>query len=147
MVLLSGESSMEMQQDEIVDIPPHRVKYFGTTGKMLLPSPTTIAAAISKIPAAKLITTSLLRQHLTEQFNVQGTCPVTTQKALREIANNPQYKVAYWRVINQSGGLLSNVPGGAAGHAAHLKDEGFTINTSGKAPKVDHFKQSLIRLN
>ena len=29
---------MTLLEDVIVDIPPERVKFFGTTGKMLLPS-------------------------------------------------------------------------------------------------------------
>ena len=66
-----------MQKDSIVDIPEERVKFFGTTGKMLLPSAATVAAVIDKIPAYKLLTTSHLRERLTRQFNVEGTCPVT----------------------------------------------------------------------
>ena len=53
---------MTMLEDVIVEIPQNRVKFFGTTGKMLLPSLSTIAALIKKIPAHKLITTDLLRQ-------------------------------------------------------------------------------------
>jgi hypothetical protein len=133
-----------VQQDTIVDIPPNRVKFFGTTGKMLLPSPATVAAVIQNIPARKLITTDLLRKKLTAQFEVEGTCPVTTQKALRAIANDSRNHVAYWRVINQTGGLIGIFPGGVEGHAALLRKEGFAIDTNGKTPKVKQFKDSLI---
>ena len=74
---------MESQEDVIVDIPKDRVKFFGGTGKMLLPSPATVAALIKKIPKRKLVTTNLLCKELTDQFKVRGTCPVTTQKAPR----------------------------------------------------------------
>ena len=133
-----------VQQDTIVEIPLNRVKFFGTTGKMLLPSPATVAAVIQNIPARKLITTDLLRQKLTAQFEVEGTCPVTTQKALRAIANDSCSHVAYWRVINQTGGLIGIFPGGVEGHAALLRREGFTIDTNGKTPKVKQFRESLI---
>ena len=136
---------MELQEDVIVDIPENRIRFFGGSGKMLLPSPATVAALIKEIPANKLITTELLRQKLTAQFNVQGTCPVTTQKALQAIANNSSKNVAYWRIVNKNGGLIAKFPGGVEGHAALLRQEGYTIDTKGKIPKVKEFRESLVR--
>lgn len=135
---------MVMSEDTIVDIPDNRLRYFGGPGKMLLPCPATIAAVIDKIPEYKLVTTDLLRQHLTSQFEVEGTCPITTQRSLQALANDPKTNVAYWRVVNKNGGLIARFPGGAAGHAAHLKDEGFSIDTQAKMPRVKQFKDSLI---
>ncbi len=135
---------MEQQKDEIVDIPPNRIRYFGGTGKMLLPSPATVANLINRIPESKLLTTDLLRKELTDQFKVQGTCPETTKKALKAIANDPRENVPYWRVIKQSGELMTYFPGGIDGHASHLKDEGFTIDTKGKAAKVKNFRDNLV---
>ena len=136
---------MELQEDVIVDIPENRIKFFGGSGKMLLPSPATVAALIKEIPANKLITTELLRQKLTAQFNVQGTCPVTTQKALQAIAHNSSKSVAYWRIVNKNGGLIAKFPGGVEGHAALLRQEGYTIDTKGKIPKVNEFRECLVR--
>jgi alkylated DNA nucleotide flippase Atl1 len=136
---------MELQEDVIVDIPENRIRFFGGSGKMLLPSPATVAALIKEIPANKLITTELLRQKLTAQFNVQGTCPVTTQKALQAIAHNSSKSVAYWRIVNKNGGLIAKFPGGVEGHAALLRQEGYTIDTKGKIPKVKEFRESLVR--
>jgi len=138
---------MPLQSDEIVPVPPNRVKYFGTTGKMLLPSPATIEAVINTIPEKQLITTTLLRQKLTKQFNVQGTCPVTTKKALQAIANDSSKKVAYWRVINKNGGIISTFPGGIKNQTALLRQEGFTVDTTGKTAKVKNFKESLVQLD
>ena len=134
---------MEPQEDVIVDIPKDRVKFFGGTGKMLLPSPATVAALIKKIPKRKLITTNLLRQELTDQFKVRGTCPVTTQKALQAIAHGSSKNIAYWRVINTNGGLIARFPDGAA----LLVEEGFTIDTKGKVSKVKNFRESLVRFD
>ena len=136
---------MELQEDVIVDIPENKIRFFGGSGKMLLPSPATVAALIKEIPANKLITTELLRQKLTAQFNVQGTCPVTTQKALQAIAHNSSKSVAYWRIVNKNGGLIAKFPGGVEGHAALLRQEGYTIDTKGKIPKVKEFRESLVR--
>ncbi|HTC13795.1 MAG TPA: hypothetical protein VK692_06215 [Chthoniobacterales bacterium] len=134
---------MEPQKDVIVDIPEDRVKFFGGTGKMLLPSPATVATLIKKIPERKLITTNLLCKELADQFKVRGTCPVTTQKALQAIANSSSNNIAYWRVINTNGGLIARYPGGAAGQSALLIQEGFTIDTKGKVSKVKNFRESL----
>ncbi|HZR43831.1 MAG TPA: hypothetical protein VFB12_27200, partial [Ktedonobacteraceae bacterium] len=94
---------MELQEDAIVDIPENRLRYFGGPGKMLLPCPATVEALIKKIPEHQIITTKLIEQVLTEQFNVQGTCPVTTKKALRAVANDSSRNVAYWRVVRKNG--------------------------------------------
>ena len=136
---------MAPEKDTIVDIPPNRIRYFGGPGKMLLPSPATVAAVIKKVPASRLITTNLLRKTLTAQFEVQGTCPVTTLKALQVLAHDPRQKVAYWRVVNATGGLNSRYPGGAEGQAALLRQEGIAVDTSGKAPKVKQFRERLVR--
>jgi len=138
---------MTLQEDLIVDIPENRVKFFGTTGKMLLPSPATVAAMIQKIPANKLMTIDLLLQQLTTQFNVQGTCPVTTQKALQALAHDADKEIACWRVINKNGGLIARYPGGVAAHAARLREAGFTIDAAGKTPKVKNFSASLTNIN
>src|ERR1700726_482808 len=138
---------MDPQEDAIVEIPENRTKFFGGTGKMLLPSPATVAALIEKIPEHKLITTGLLCKILADTFKVRGTCPVTTQKALQAIAHDSSKNIAFWRVINTNGGLIARFPGGAAGQAALLVEEGFTIDTKGKVSKVKNFRESLVRFD
>jgi len=53
---------MEPPEDQIVDIPKERFKFFGGPGKMLLPGPATLAALVKKIPEHKLVTTNQLCQ-------------------------------------------------------------------------------------
>jgi hypothetical protein len=141
------ETTMIQEHDEIVDIPPNRIRYFGGTGKMLLPSPATIANVIKRIPQSKLLTTDLLRQELTDQFQVKGTCPVTTKKSLQALVNDPNTNVAYWRVIRPTGALMATYPGGIEGHASHLQNEGFIIDTNGKDAKVKDFLNSLVHFD
>ena len=141
-----AEYNMAPEEDVIVDIPKERLSFFGGAGKMLLPSPATVAAQIEKMPAGTLITTNLLYQKLTRQFNVRGTCPVTTQKVLQVIAHDPTNAVAYWRVVKANGGLINRFPGGAEGQAERLRKEGFTLDRKGKTPKVMNFRQSLVPL-
>ena len=137
---------MGPKEDAIVDIPKDRLRFFGGPGKMLLPGPATVAALIEKVPAHKLITTNLLCQTLTQQFNVRGTCPVTTQKALQVVAHDASFEVAYWRVIKADGGLITRFPDGAKGQAERLRKEGFTLDGRGRALRVKNFRESLVRL-
>jgi hypothetical protein len=127
---------MGPKTDAIVDIPKDRLRFFGGPGKMLLPGPAAVAALIEKVPAHKLITTNLLCQKLAQQFNVRGTCPVTTQKALQAVAHDASFEVAYWRVIKADGGLITRFPDGAEGQAERLRKEGFTLDGRGRAPRV-----------
>ena len=136
---------MEPQTDVIVAIEKHRERYFGGAGKMLLPCPATVAAQIRRIPEHQLLSKELLQAMLAEQFQVRVTCPFTTKKALQAIAQDTSQPVPYWRVIKKNGELFSYFPGGVEGHAGRLQKEGFTIDTTGKAPKVQHFKEYLVR--
>ena len=101
---------MELSEDALVEIPQARLGFFGGPGKMLLPSPATVAALIAKVPARKLITTDLLCQVLARQFNVRGTCPVTASG--RFDARDPIGKVADRRVLKANGGLSPDSPAG-----------------------------------
>jgi hypothetical protein len=132
-----------LQADAIVNIPENRIRYFGRTGKMLLPCPATIAAVIQQVPEKKLLTTDLLRNYLTNQFQVEGTCPVTTRKSLVAVAQNQPDDVAYWRIINQNGALIGSFPGGVDAQAALLKQEGIAVDATGKVPKVVKFREKL----
>lgn len=137
---------MERLVDEIAVISPEREKYFGCSGKMLLPSVATVEAMIRRIPQRKLITVDGLRRALAAQFNVEVTCPAATQQALRAIAKRPAGGVAYWRVVKRNGELISIFPGGVAGHAARLGSEGLDVDTRGKAPRVAAFADRLVAL-
>ena len=131
-------------EDQIVDIPPNRVKFFGGSGKMLLPSPAAVESVLLEIPPHRLVTTGQLRQELTRIFGVQGTCPVTTQKALVTLAHDPENQAPYWRVINQNGGLISRFPGGVQGHAALLQTEGFNIKIQGDTRRIKNYKEYIL---
>jgi alkylated DNA nucleotide flippase Atl1 len=135
------------QQDQIVPIPPKRMGYFGGAGNMLLPSPATLAAVIAKIPPGKVMTTDVLRDKLTRQFKVRGTCPVATLRSLLALAGNAGDVVPYWRVIAQNGQLFAKFPGGTAGHGERLAQEGVQLDTMAKVPKVRQYQASLASID
>lgn len=136
-----------LQHDLIVDISEAQEKSLGTSGKMLLPCPTTVEAVIQRIPDSKLMTTELLRKELAAQFNVDTTCPFNTKLCLRALANDSSKSVPYWRVLKKNGDLLAYFPGGVEGHATQLREEGFTVDTNGKTPKVKKVVAHLVELH
>jgi hypothetical protein len=76
---------MELQEDVIVDIPKDRVKFFGGTGKMLLPDSATVAALTKKIPKRTLITTHLLCKELTVNSRCEGFVPLQPKKLSKRL--------------------------------------------------------------
>jgi hypothetical protein len=47
-------------------------------------------------------------------------------------------------VVKTNGELIAYFPGGREGHAALLREEGFTIDLKGETLKVKNFKESLV---
>ena len=132
---------MAPQEDLIVEIPENRLKFFGGSGKMLLPSPTTVAALIKKIPEHKLITTGLLCKELTQRFKVRGTCPVTTQKALQEIARDSANDCPYWRVVNAQRRTDRSVSGRSWRSGGTFKKRGFRYRYEAENAKSKGFQR------
>jgi 6-O-methylguanine DNA methyltransferase, DNA binding domain len=143
-------------KDSIVEIAPQLERFFGCSGRMLKPCPETLAALIVQIPNGKISTTDSLRRTLANRFGVEVTCPYDTKMALLAIAqtesdpsesspsqSDPSQPIPYWRVIKANGELMPKHPGGLEAHAALLQAEGFTVDTSGKKPKVKNFKDKL----
>jgi alkylated DNA nucleotide flippase Atl1 len=135
---------MELQEDVIADISKAREKFFGCSGKMLLPSRKTVEALLEQIPQHQLATTEWIQRTLASQFNVQVTCPVATRKALQTIAKDSSGNLAFWRVVKKNGELMTIFPGGVAVQAARLTQQGFEIDMTGKKPKVFNLKANMV---
>jgi hypothetical protein len=136
-----------LPQDVIVEMSETQAKSLGTSGKMLLPCPATVEALIQQIPATKLMTIELLRKGLATQFNVDATCPFNTKLCLRALANDSTKTIPYWRVVKKNGDLLAYFPDGVEGHATRLREEGFTVDTTGKSPRVKKVTANLVELH
>jgi alkylated DNA nucleotide flippase Atl1 len=135
---------VELQEDLIVDISKAREKFFGCSGKMLVPSHQTVQALLRRIPQHQLATTELIQRTLAAQFNVEVTCPVATRKALQAIAKDSSGNLAFWRVVKKNGELMAIYPGGIAVQAEQLTQQGFEIDSTTKKPKVLNFKANLV---
>lgn len=133
-----------MLEDEIVAISPERVKFFGCSGRMLLPCPATVAALVKEVPSGKVATLDLLRSELARRSGVETVCPFQTKQALRAIANQSG-AVPLWRLVRKNGEMLKYLPGGAANQAALLgKEKVETAQTAG-GRKVKNLKECLVR--
>jgi alkylated DNA nucleotide flippase Atl1 len=137
---------VELQEDIIVDISKAREKFFGCSGKMLLPSRKTVQALLEKIPEQQLATTEWIQRTLAAQFSVEVTCPVATRKALQAIAKDSSGNMAFWRVVKKNGELMAIYPGGVAVQAQQLTQQGFEIDSTAKKSKVLNLKTHLVNV-
>lgn len=117
-------------QDTIVSIPKTMEKYFGCSGKMLKPSPDTVASLINRIPEGRVVTMDALCKKLAKKFKTQVACPATTEKSLCAAASESivrNTRLPYWRILKKSGALIPKLPGGIQGQAECLIREGHVI--------------------
>ncbi len=135
---------MKLQEDVITDISKAREKFFGCSGKMLLPSYQTVEALLKQIPQHQLATTEWIQRTLAAQFNVQVTCPVATRKALQAIAKDSSSNLSFWRVVKKNGELMAIYPGATAMQAEQLTQQGFEIDSTAKKSKVLNLKANLV---
>ena len=152
----SWRAKLEKEQEpRVVDVPPKMAKRFGT-GKMLIAAPLLVDALIRKVEKGKLVTVRQLRERLAKDFKVDSTCPLTTGIFVRIAAETAEEDLRmgkseitpYWRVIRDDGSLNEKFPGGVVTQAAHLRQEGHTIEPGkGKKPsKVKDFEMVLVSL-
>lgn len=130
-------------KDTIVSIPKTMEKYFGCSGKMLKPSPNTVASLIKKIPEGRVATIDALCKKLAKKFKTEIACPATTEKSLCLAATESVTKntrLPYWRVLKKNGELIRKLPNGIEGHAANLVKEGHKIVSTSKSKSLKDFE-------
>jgi hypothetical protein len=152
----SWRAKLEKEQElRVVDVPPKMAKRFGT-GKMLIATPLLVDALIRKVEKGKLVKVRQLRERLAKDFKVDSTCPLTTGIFVRIAAETAEEDLqmgkseitSYWRVIRDDGSLNEKFPGGVVAQAAHLREEGHTIEPAKgkKPPKVKDFERALVEV-
>jgi|GEM_PF-1055084 len=130
---------MRLFDSSIVPIPPAREKFFGCSGRMLLPTKEVLSALLQNIPAGSLASTGQLQNVLKQAFQVQAVCPVTFRNALRAAADSEQ-DIPYWRVVKDHGELISWL----ARQKSQLLAEGLELEDGKKQPKVRHYASHLV---
>ena len=129
---------------KVVQIPPRLRKRFAGGTTMLVPSPRDVDAVIRGVRKGRLISVGEIRRYLAGKYSADVTCPLTTgifiriaAEAANEAAQEGAYRITpYWRVIKDDGSLNPKFPGGVEGQAERLRDEGHSIDTTRKIPRV-----------
>lgn len=140
---------------KVVEVPNKWANRIGH-GKMLVPTPLLVDAAIKKIPRGKLATVNTIRDYLADKYRADMACPLTTGIFLNIAANAAEedktkgkIKITpYWRVLKEGGRLNPKFPGGVKQQAKNLRQEGFEIITakSGDRHSVKDFEKKLAEL-
>ena len=137
---------------KIIPMPPRMAKRMGT-GTLLVPKGVDVDATIRQVRRGQLVTQGQIRAHLAREAGADYACPITTgifvriaAEAAAEAEREGRQRITpYWRVIRDDGSLIEKLPGGVAGQAARLADEGQRL-VRGKTVRVADFGSHLARL-
>ncbi len=126
------------------------------TGTLVIPAPIEVDEIMRKVPEGKLITVNQIRALLAQKHGATIGCPITTGIFIHIAANAAEEAAAegkaditpYWRTLKVGGQLNEKYPGGVDTQAAHLREEGHTIEPSKgkKPPKVKDFEKALMEV-
>ena len=126
------------------------------TGTVCIPAPIEVDEIMKKVPKGRLITVNQIRGTVARKHGATIGCPITTgifigiaARAAEEAATEGKKDItAYWRTLKSKGELNGKYPGGVEAQAAHLREEGHTIELGKgkKPPKVKDFEKALIEM-
>ena len=140
---------------KVAEITDKMSKRWGT-GTVVIPAPVEVDEIMKKVPKGKLVTVSEIRAMLARKHGATIGCPLTTgifaniaaRAAEEEAVEGKKDITPYWRTLKSSGELNEKYPGGVEAQAAHLREEGHTIELGkGKEPpKVKDFEKALVEV-
>jgi alkylated DNA nucleotide flippase Atl1 len=126
--------------------PPPRVER-----GLLITSPRELDAVIRRIPEGRVVTVGAIRTSIAQSHKADDADGAATRACLRIVADAAEEERAtgrggriapYWRVVDDDGGMLAELPGGVEVQARALTAEGVTVLHVGKLPRVttvEHF--------
>ncbi len=139
----------------VVEITDKMSKRWGT-GTLVIPAPIEVDEIMGKVPEGKLVTINQIREIVAQKHGASIGCPLTTgifamiaARAAEEAAAEGKKDITpYWRTLKSKGELNEKYPGGVETQAAHLKEEGHTIEPGKgkKPPKVKGFERALVEV-
>ena len=139
----------------VVEITDKMSKRWGT-GTVVIPAPKEVDEIMAKVPEGKVITINEIRAVLAQKHGATIGCPLTTgifvgiaARAAEEAAAEGKVNITpYWRTLKSKGELNEKYPGGVDAQAAHLREEGHTIEPGKgkKPPKVKDFEKALVEV-
>ena len=125
------------------------------TGTVVIPAPKEVDEIMKKVPSGKLITINQIRAILAQRHGASIGCPITTgifahiaAHAAEEAAEGEKNITPYWRTLKSGGELNEKYLGGVEAQAAHLREEGHTIEPgkSKKPLRVKDFEKALVEV-
>jgi len=126
------------------------------TGTVCIPAPREVDEIMRNVPKGKLITINQIREIVAQKHGATIGCPLTTgifawiaAHAAEEAAAEGKRDITpYWRTLKVGGQLTEKYPGGVEAQAAHLREEGHTIEPGKgkKPPKVRDFEKALVEV-
>jgi alkylated DNA nucleotide flippase Atl1 len=138
---------------KVVEITDKMSKRWGT-GTIVIPAPREVDEIMRRVPRGKLITINQIREIVAKKHGASIGCPITTgifvgiaARAAEEAAAEGKINTTpYWRTLKSKGELNEKYPGGVEAQAAHLREEGHTIEPGKgkKPPKVKDFEKALV---
>ncbi len=138
---------------KVVEITDKMSKRWGT-GTLVIPAPREVDEIMAKVPEGKVTTINEIRAVLARKHGATIGCPLTTgifvniaARAAEEAAAEGKRGITpYWRTLKSKGELNEKYPGGVEVQAAHLREEGHTIEPGKgkKPPKVKDFEKALV---
>lgn len=125
-------------------------------GTLVIPAPREVDEIMKKVPKGKLITMNQIREIVARKHGATIGCPLTTgifvgiaaRAAEEAVAEGKRGITPYWRTLKSRGVLNEKYPGGIEAQAAHLREEGHTIEPGKgkKPPKVKDFERVLVEV-
>jgi len=139
----------------VVGITDKMSKRWGT-GTVVIPAPREVDEIMRRVLRGKLITINQIREIVAQKHGATIGCPLTTgifawiaAHAAEEAAAEGKRDITpYWRTLKVGGQLTEKYPGGVEAQAAHLREEGHTIEPGKgkKPPKVRDFEKALVEV-
>ena len=140
---------------KVVEITDKMSKRWGT-GTVVIPAPREVDEVMRQVPKGKVITINQIRTIIAQKRGATIGCPLTTgifawiaaHAAEEAAAEGKKDTTPYWRTLKSKGELNEKYPGGAEAQAAHLREEGHTIEPGRgkKPPKVKDFEKALVEV-
>lgn len=136
----------------VVEITDKMSQRWGT-GTVVIPAPVEVDEIMRKVPEGKITTINRIRETLARKHSATIGCPITAgifawvaaHAAEEAAAEGEQNITPYWRTLKSGGELNEKYPGGVEAQAAHLREEGHTIEPGRgkKPPRVKDFEKVL----
>lgn len=140
---------------KVVEITDKMSKRWGT-GTLVIPAPKEVDEIMAKVPEGKVTTINQIREIVAKRHGTTIGCPITTgifawvaaHAAEEATAEGKGNITPYWRTIKSKGELNEKYPGGVETQAAHLREEGHTIELGKgkKPPRVRDFEKALVEV-